>query len=262
MSVRTNAAGSKAATAQQTPAIDFKTDFLHSTAALAANHDETVTHILHRLDQLQSKISTQPEDVAAKPSSSSSTASIRPANRSGGDLHARLAALEDIHENALHRMGAKLEQVDRKLSDTREAEGLMGRIASKFTAIESQLKANKDSDELMTRIASKFSQVEDKLHSATQLSDRVARLESQLRSDPEHERLLTRINAKLDQLEAGGVVKKGTPAVMAKTNPATSMGAELGREERMGFLRDRISKLTELKAKYEMEERNMALLEG
>jgi CII-binding regulator of phage lambda lysogenization HflD len=246
MSVRSHSTAAKT-TPQPSAAIEFKNEFVNSTAAFAASHDETVSHILHRLDQLQTKISTQPEPQQAVAPTRTPLASKAPT-----ELHARLSALEDIHENALHRLGAKLEGVERKLSDTREAESLMGRIASKFTAIESQLNANKDSGELMTRIASKFSQVEAKLHAATKLADRVAMLESRALPDPEQERLLTRINAKLDHLE-GAASKKKT----LSTN--VSMGAELGNEERIGYLRDRITKLNELKAKYEAEERNIML---
>ena len=243
MSVRSHT--SKPSLQQQAPssAIDFRNDFVHSTAAFAASHDETVSHILSRLDQLQTKISTQPEQQLAPAAPRTQVAS-----RTSGpvDVHSRLAALEEIHENALHSLGSKLEGVERKLSDTREAENLMGRIASKFTAIESQLNANKDSDALMTRIASKFSQVELKLQNATKLADRVARLESHLRPDPEQERLLTRINTKLDCLEGGG-------------SKSVSLGAELGSNERIGYLKDSINKLSELKSKYEAEERSIML---
>ena len=253
MSVRTHTASSKpSAATTPSAAIEFRSDFVNSTAAFAASHDETVSHILSRLDQLQTKISTQPEPQAA----GASPAARQPLAASGkapsAELHARVEALEDIHESALHRLGAKLDGVERKLSDTREAEALMSRIATKFTAIESQLSANRDSDELMTRIASKFAQVEDKLHAATRLADRVAALESRARPDPEQERLLTRINAKLDHLEGAAGGRKAAKA-------ASVLGAELGQEERIGYLRDRIGKLNELRAKYEAEERSLML---
>ena len=223
--------------------IDFKSDFVNSTAVFAASHDETVTHILSRLDQLQSKISTQPEPTAAPVARA-----VRPPTT---DLHARIAALEDIHENALHKLGSKLDGVERKLSDTKEAETLMGRIASKFSNIESQLASAKESEALMSNIASKFSMVENKLQSATQLSDRVVRLEglqsritkleSHLKPDPEQEKILSRINSKMDQLER----QQGSKTV-------DFVGSE--RDERINYLQERIGKLRELKAKYEIED--------
>ena len=244
MSVRSHASKPNQSSAP-TSTIDFKTDFVNSTAVFAASHDETVSHILSRLDLLQSKISTQPEQTA--------TPTPRAARLPPNDLHARLTALEDIHENALAKMGSKLDGVERKLSDTKEAEHLMGRIASKFSNIESQLAANKESEALISKIASKFSLVENKLQSATQLSDRVTRLESlqsritklesQMKPDPEQEKILSRINSKMDQLES----RQGS---VSKT--VDFVGSE--RDERINYLQDRIGKLRELKSKYELED--------
>ena len=209
-------------------AIDFKDDFVNSTAVFAASHDETVSHILQRLDQLQSKISTQSPEAPVAPKSVTTNSRTATPSSGSGDLHSRISTLESIHEDTLHRLNSKLDTVERKLSDSKEAEVLMGKIASKFSAIESQLSANKEAEALMGKIASKFSQVEARLQSATQLDDRVTQLESRLMDrvsrvesrlpssdlhsrvsklessmapDPEQERILSRINAKLDQLE-------------------------------------------------------------
>ena len=120
-------------------AIEFKDEFVTSStnAALAASQEETVSHILQRLDQLQSTISNNPEAAQQQPA--------RPIARKAegnGDLHSRLSALENIHEDQLRRLGTKLDGLERQFSNNKEAEALMGRIASKFTAIESQLSAN------------------------------------------------------------------------------------------------------------------------
>jgi hypothetical protein len=245
MSVRTHVSKPSLASKPSTT-IDFKSDFVNSTAVFAASHDETVSHILTRLDQLQSKVSAQPEQTPT------ARAPRPPAN----DLHARIAALEDIHENALHKLDSKLDGVERKLSDTKEAESLMGRIASKFSNIESQLASNKESEALMSNIASKFALVENKLQSATQLSDRVvrleglqsriAKLESHLKPDPEQDRILSRINSKMDQLER----QQGSKTV-------DFVGSE--RDERINYLQERIGKLRELKAKYEIEDNGSRL---
>jgi hypothetical protein len=215
-----------------------------TNAALAASQEETVSHILQRLDQLQSTISNAPESAPAP-----ARATVRKPEGTV-DLHSRLSALENINEDHLRRLGAKLDGLERQFSNNKEAEALMGRIATKFTAIESQLNANKDTEGLMNKIATKFSQVESKLQSATQLHDRVselesnaqlhsrlhdristlesrvkpdihsriAQLESRLEPDPEQERILSRINSKLEVLEQN-----------ARKQKTVSIGAEMDR---------------------------------
>lgn len=267
-------------------AIDFKDEFVNSTAVFAASHDETVSHILQRLDQLQSKISS---NSTTEPAPAAPLRSDKPR-----DLHSRVSTLESIHEDTLQRLGAKLDTVERKLSDNKEAEMLMGKIASKFSAIESQLSANKDAEALMGKIASKFSQVEARLQSATQLEDRVTQLESRLLDrvarvesrltsgndpwtsdlhsrlakleaaaapDPEQERILARINAKLDQLERGKIANAsvdGRKSMAASFDEGRRdfLGAE--REERIEYLQNRIEKLKDLRRKYELEEAGAA----
>jgi len=258
MSVRPNPRTSTISAAPS-EAIEFKNDFVNSTAALAASHDETVSHILQRLDQLQSKISNQPEAAAQQPVQLAARpiAQQKPA---GGDLHARLQTLENIHEGSLRTLNSKLDGLERQLSNNKEAEVLMGRIASKFSAIESQLGANKEADALMNKIATKFTQVEARLQSATQLGDRISQLESRfqtqsklqdriqalesqlktavqpklyelesrLEPSPEHDRILARINSKLEILEQNARSKKSVslgatfddgPRRVAETGP-------------------------------------------
>ena len=252
--------------------ISFKDEFAHSAAALAANHEETVSHILSRLDQLQNKIQTQPEQNSEKstpaPRSVSSSASNQ---RSGGaavptdtSVHARLATLEGVNENVLNRLSSKLD------------------------AVENQLRINRDSEALMTQIATRLQQVEPKLQSHANLGDRLSRIETQLqthvgrvsnlearsdRPDPGQERVLARINSKLDALEdqqrQGRSV--GAAAASQKTEQMRStadsrrsldagggtrsnrqpMELDMDREERALYLQTRIEKLKELRSKYE-----------
>ena len=59
-------------TARSTPisaqsAIDFKSEFVNSPAALAANHEETMGKLLSRLDQLQAKVTSQNDTDGASP---------------------------------------------------------------------------------------------------------------------------------------------------------------------------------------------------
>ena len=258
MSIRshTNRINSFTAAAAPSHPIDFRDDFVNSAAVYAASTDETVSQIMQRLDQLQSKIAAneQPPTPAARPAA--------PRTAASGDLHARVATLESVHEDTLARLGAKLDVVERKLNEQREVESLMGQISSTFSRIESQLNASTASEGLRTTGATKVSAVESRLQSATQLSDRVAHLESRLGShadlhsrvtrlesglapDPEQERLIARIGAKLDKLE------RSAPS---------ELGAELGaaapvdeREERINYLQNRIEKLKELRSRYEVE---------
>ena len=240
MSVRSNPR-STAPVGSSSAAIEFKQEFTNSATAIASN-DEAVSHILSRLDQLQSKITDQPETAAAPR-----------APRAAGDVHSRLSTLESIHEDALHRLSSKLDTLERQLSNNKEAEALMGKISTKFGAIENQLSAQKDAEALMSKIASKFTQVESRLQSATKLCDRVETLESrlssdsdlhrriqtleaQLKPDPEQARILTRINSKLTELE-----RNGRPAPPE-------------REERVKFLQTRIEKLKELRSRYQEDD--------
>lgn len=248
---------------QTTGTIDFKEEFVNSPAALAANHDDTVNHILSRLDQLQSKIVGQSANDASSSVTLGSSASNNSSNNvnskvaavrksategGAGDLHSRLSALENIHEDSLRRLSVKLDGLEKQLSTNKEAEVLMGRIASKFGAIESQLNNNKEAEALMGRISSKFTQLESRLKSTAELHDRVSdlesrvgshsrlserlstlesrvksdlhsrvcELESRLEPDPEQERILARINSKLDILERNAAAKRNGASLMSE----------------------------------------------
>ena len=172
MSIRSSS--SLLRTPQQSAPIEFKSEFTNSPAALAANHEESVAHILTRLDQLQASISGGETAPAAAATTTKSTIASRV---DPNDLHARLAALESVHEDTLHQLGAKLSLVEQKLRDNKEAESLMGQISSKFSLIESRM------------------------HSQSKLHDRVSDLETKLHPSPEDERTIARINAKLDLIE-------------------------------------------------------------
>ena len=262
MSIRSNPRTLNASSSTPSSAIDFKDEFVNSPAALAQSHDETVSHILARLDQLQSKISNQSESTPAQQTTVRTAPVV--ARKEGGDLHSRLSALETIHETALQNLSSKLDRVERQFGANKEAEALMGQISSKFSAIESRLKESKDAEALMGQISSKFSQVESRLQAATRLSDRVAaieakhpdlhsrvtKLEAHLTPDPEQERILARINAKLDLLEQNARKSSG-PSLGASYDPKPSHSEH---DERVKFLQNRIEKLKELRSRYESEE--------
>ena len=253
MSMRPNRPSS---TANATPssAIDFKNEF--ATSALAASHDETVTHILSRLDQLQTKIANQTETPASASSqpSTSSVRSVIAASRApaSGDLHSRLVALETVHEDSLKRLGSKLDTLEKQLSVNKEAEVLMNRISSKFGAIESQLNANKGAESLMSQIATKFAEVETRLKSAMQLGDRMSALESRMNSrasselDPAQERLIASINSKLDIIEK----QRGASGTVLGSEGVSSDQ----RDARIKYLTTRVDKLTKLKEQYQRGE--------
>ena len=278
---------------QTTGTIDFKEEFVNSPAALAANHDDTVNHILSRLDQLQSKIVGQSDasssvTLGSSASNNSSNnvnskvAAVRKSATEGGagDIHSRLSALENVHEDSLRRLSVKLDGLEKQLSTNKEAEVLMGRIASKFGAIESQLNNNKEAEALMGRISSKFTQLESRLKSTAELHDRVSdlesrvgshsrlserlstlesrvksdlhsrvcELESRLEPDPEQERILARINSKLDILERNAAAKRNMseePRLSADYSSRRSMDGErkLGAEGEGGP--DRVKYLQE-----------------
>ena len=271
MSIRshTNRINSFTAAAAPSHPIDFRDDFVNSAAVYAASTDETVSQIMQRLDQLQSKIGANEAAAAA-----SSTPAAPRARAAPTDLHARVSVLESVHEDTLRSLGSKLDVVERKLNDQREAESLMGQISSKFSRIESQLGAAKESEGLMAKVASKFSAVESRLQSAMQLGDRVAQLESRLEShsalhsrvnrleasmapDPEQERLISRISAKLDTLERARPSTDGfRPTARRDGDDDGFLGAEAhhDREERISYLQSRIEKLKALRSRYEEEE--------
>ena len=276
MSIRANPRNATPIAASPQTPISFKDEFIHSTAALAASHDETVSHILSRLDQLQDKIQTQPENAANLSAQRSATAATgtqatRTAVPTDNSVHARLASLESMHQDTLHQ------------------------VYSKLGAVERQLQVNQESQTLITQIASRLQQVEPKLQSQASLGDRLSRIESQLqshmgrvnnlesrvasdRSGPDQERILARINAKLDILEeqqrnarlsaARKPAAEPRAAVSSSHHEPSSarrsldmgservaqMEADMDKQERAKFLQARIEKLKELRNKYESAE--------
>jgi hypothetical protein len=208
MSIRSNPrTATLASSADSTPRapINFKDEFVHSTAALAASHDETVSHILSRLDMLQAKIQTQPEtnnnnaqpQRAAQPQRDASHISAS----MDQSVHSRLSSLESIHEDALHRLSSKLDQVERQLSVNKESESLMNQIASRLTQVEPRLQSHANLIDRVVGLESKLSAHESKLSLQSDIHSRVRSLEAASQPDPEQERILMRINSKLDILE-------------------------------------------------------------
>jgi hypothetical protein len=274
MSIRANPRNATPIAASPQTPISFKDEFIHSTAALAASHDETVSHILSRLDQLQDKIQTQPENAANLSAQRSATAATgTQATRTAtavptdSSVHARLASLENMHQDTLHQ------------------------VYSKLGAVERQLQVNQESQTLITQIASRLQQVEPKLQSQASLGDRLSRIEASLQSHvgrvnslesraasdtsgPDQERILSRINAKLDVLEEqqrnARLSAARTPAVEPRAAASSyrepssvrrsidtgservaQLDAEMDKQERAKFLQARIEKLKELRNKYE-----------
>lgn len=272
MSIRANPRNATPIAASPQTPISFKDEFIHSTAALAASHDETVSHILSRLDQLQDKIQTQPENAANLSAQRSATAATgtqatRTAVPTDNSVHARLASLESMHQDTLHQ------------------------VYSKLGAVERQLQVNQESQTLITQIASRLQQVEPKLQSQASLGDRLSRIEASLQSHvgrvnslesraasdtsgPDQERILSRINAKLDVLEEqqrnARLSAARTPAVEPRAAASSyrepssvrrsidtgservaQLDAEMDKQERAKFLQARIEKLKELRNKYE-----------
>ena len=146
MSIRSHAQRINTFNALAAPSnpIDFRDDFVNSTAVYAATTDETVSQIMQRLDQLQSKIGANEAAAAVAPAAApraAATSSSAAARTPSTDLHARVATLESVHEDTLRSLGVKLDGVERKLNEQREVESLMGQISSKFSRVESQLAA-------------------------------------------------------------------------------------------------------------------------
>lgn len=271
---RTATSNTSASSMPQTP-INFKDEFIHSTAALAASHDETVSHILSRLDNLQATISTQPESNNNNASGYTDPRSSTPIqsrssniNISGDQsVHARLSSLESIHEDALHRLSSKLDQVERQLSVNKESEGLMTQIAARLHQVEPKLQSHAN---LSDRVVS----LESRLKSHADIHDRICTLESNARPDPEQERILMRINSKLDILEEqqrngrksiGLSSQYDSERRYEPTSLSSSfdnrrsidsgehmhLDADMDKQERAKYLQSRIEKLKELRNRYE-----------
>ena len=244
MSIRSNSRPNGQASSGASTAIDFKDEFSNSTAALAASHDETVSHILSRLDQLQSKISSSETPTPA----ASSTPPAR-TSRPDSDLHTRLQALENLHDSVLSKLSTKLDKLERQFSDNKEAERLMGQIASKFSTLETKIQAASKLSDRVATLETRVSSHSSKYSGMTDLHSRVSKLETQLKPDPEQEEILARINSKLDDLERSRRVGSSRPGISAPA-VASRTPAETSRQKE---LKARIEKLQALRAKYENE---------
>lgn len=199
-----------------TSTIDFREEIA------TTSNDKTVSQILSRLDQLQNKIGGTPE----------ATPKEAAPKENSKDLQSRITTLEKIHEDVLQKLASKLENLERRIAEKREAE---------------------PTEHLVEKLASKFSQVEARLHSATKLDDRVARLESQLQAhaahperiskleahlapEGEYEKVLHRINSKIDTIE--------------KAKRSAPLAAETSKQDQIKYLQDRVERLQQLKTKY------------
>jgi hypothetical protein len=179
---------------------------------MIASHDDIVHNIASRLDDLQSKISSVPENALGQQQRSM-------AGNSADHLNARVATLENIHEDALHRLNAKLESVERNIGNNKEAEYLMGNIVNKFSQLETRLKdtaelrdkveknisSNKEAEVLMGKIATKFSALESRLQNTVDLTDRVNHLETKVRSTGSTAELHDRLTTLESKVRSGGV---------------------------------------------------------
>jgi hypothetical protein len=257
--------------------INFKDEFVHSTAALAASHDETVSHILSRLDTLQAKIQTQPESNNNNTPAAPQQRAIQQRDAShimDQSVHSRLSSLESIHEDALHRLSAKLDQVERQLTVNKESESLMNQIASRLSQVEPRLQSHAD---LSDRVIG----LESKLNAHSDIHHRLRSLEAAAQPDPEQERILMRINSKLDILEDQQRNNRKSAAIMnskyepehhssyeSARNLSSSfddtnrrsidagsgnkhLDADMDKQERAKYLQQRIEKLKELCGRYE-----------
>lgn len=74
----------------QTP-IDFKSEFVSSPAVIQANHDEKMSMLLSRLDQLQAKVSSQGDSTPSSAAPARVVFKTKPLQSSAGssDLHER-----------------------------------------------------------------------------------------------------------------------------------------------------------------------------
>jgi hypothetical protein len=133
----------------------------------------------------------------------------------------------------------------------------MNQIASKFTLLESRISSQSNVIDRVAHMESKMSNYSD-IHNRlmhlesnpSHLTDRLSRLESQMKPDPEHDRLMTRINAKLDIIDNAQRMKS------SRVEPTATLGASADNTE-MQFLKDRIDRLTALRARYAREEKEL-----
>ena len=252
--------------------IQFREDFVHSTAALAASHDESVRNILSRLDMLQSKVSAADEEPTTRPRATpKSIPSKTPtptlaADATPSNLHSRITNLETIHQDHLTRLGAQLNAVEDQLSRNGENNPVIHEISSKFGQIESHVRQQSKLNDRINNLESQFasltrsssSSTSTRNPSPTKLHARINSLESEVASlrastepHPDQERLLRKINARLDEIEtkrAGRSTLGSRADEPLQTAPRSSPGVAADRQQ---YLAARIDKLKELRSRYE-----------
>jgi chromosome segregation ATPase len=251
--------------------IQFREDFVHSTAALAASHDESVRNILSRLDMLQSKVSASDEEPAARPRAtpksfpSKTPTPTLAADASPANLHSRISNLETIHQDHLARLGAQLNAVEDQLSRNGENNPVIHEISSKFGQIESHVRQQSKLSDRLNNLESQFASIRSSSSSSstrnpspTKLHARINSLESEIASlrastepHPDQERLLRKINARLDEIEtkrAGRSTLGSRADEPLRTAPRSSPGVAADRQQ---YLAARIDKLKELRSRYE-----------
>ena len=248
--------------------IQFRDDFVHSTAALAASHDESVRNILSRLDMLQSKVAAADEEPAARPRATpKSIPSKTPtptlaADATPSNLTSRISNLETIHQDHLTRLGAQLNAVEDQLARNGENNPVIHEISSKFAQIESHVRKQSQLNDRLSNLESQFATLNSssstrtpsptKLHARiNSLESEVASLRSSTEPHPDQERLLRKINARLDEIEtkrAGKTTLGSRADEPLRTATRSTPGVAADRQQ---YLAARIDKLKELLSRYE-----------
>ena len=243
--------------------IQFRDDFVNSSAALAASHDESVRNILSRLDMLQSKVASDGEAAAAvpvtikttKPTPGKATPAPLAAESSASSLHSRLSNLETIHQDHLTRLGSQLNAVEDQLIRNSGDNSTIHEISAKFGQIESHLRKQGQLhdriDTIESQLASLKSAKPTELHSRIRsLESEVASLRASTEPHPDQEGLLRKINARLDEFESAKRtnVRLGARADL-ESSPASSSNASPDRRQQ--YLSTRLEKLKELRSRYE-----------
>jgi TolA-binding protein len=250
--------------------IQFRDDFLSSSAALAASNEESVRSILSRLDMLQSKV-VSADEIAPKATTTTTTTAPRaaklstaPLDTNTSSLHARISQLESVHQDHLTRLGAQLSAVENQLIKNSGDNATMHEISAKFGQIESHIRNQGDASERISRLESQLSSLQSRGSSSTELHARIRSLESEVSElrtatepHPEQESLLRRINSRLDDIETkrGGssdyLGARSSESLKTAPAPRAAPSSSGVTAERQKYLAARIDKLKELRSRYE-----------
>ncbi len=132
-------------------------------------------------------------------------------------------------------------------------------LHDRVSRLESKLSSHSD-------LHGRVNHLESRLPAHGVLSDRVSRVEAQLKPDPEHDRLIMRINLKLDMIENSQRMKIASNASTHSSSssfPSTRLSASAANDrsskdsEDVRSLKERIDKLTTLRARYAREEKEL-----